>query len=54
MIENADGSAVNIGSTAPFAGAEKRSYSVPALKAGDYKFICQVHPSTMTGTLTVK
>jgi plastocyanin/mono/diheme cytochrome c family protein len=54
VIENADGSVVNMGSTAPFAGPEKRSYSVPALKAGDYKFICQVHPSTMTGTLTVK
>jgi plastocyanin/mono/diheme cytochrome c family protein len=54
IIENSDGSPVDMGSTAPFAGAEKRSYSVPALKAGDYKFICQVHPTTMTGTLTVK
>ena len=28
-------------------------YDVPALPAGQYPFICTVHPS-MTGTLTVK
>jgi plastocyanin len=27
---------------------------VPALKTGAYTYICQVHPSTMTGTLEVK
>jgi len=26
---------------------------VPALKAGTYPFICDVHPVEMTGTLTV-
>ena len=30
------------------------TYQVPALTAGDYKYICQVHPTTMIGTLTVK
>ncbi|HXU85362.1 MAG TPA: cupredoxin domain-containing protein, partial [Verrucomicrobiae bacterium] len=29
------------------------SYQVPALAAGLYKFLCDVHP-TMTGTLTVR
>jgi plastocyanin len=28
------------------------SYQIPALPAGSYKFLCDVHP-TMTGTLTV-
>ena len=36
-----------------FPGVEKRSYAVPALPAGSYTFICDVHPN-MTGTLTVK
>jgi plastocyanin/cytochrome c553 len=54
VINNPDGSAVAMGDPAFFAGPEKRSYAVPALKAGDYKFVCQVHPTTMTGTLTVK
>ena len=36
-----------------FNGVETRAYSVPAIKAGNYLFICKVHP-TMIGTLTVK
>jgi mono/diheme cytochrome c family protein/plastocyanin len=54
VVQNPDGSAVAMGDTAFFPGPEKRSYAVPALKAGAYKFLCQVHPTTMTGTLTVK
>jgi len=34
-------------------GPAKASYQVPALAAGTYMFVCDVHP-TMTGTLTVK
>ena len=33
-------------------GPTRVSYQVPALAAGSYKFLCDVHP-TMTGTLTV-
>jgi mono/diheme cytochrome c family protein/plastocyanin len=54
MLQNPDSSAVAMGDIAFFPGPEKRSYAVPGLKAGSYKFICQVHPTTMTGTLTVK
>ena len=34
-------------------GPEKISYQVPALAAGSYMFVCDVHPN-MTGTLTAK
>jgi plastocyanin len=27
---------------------------VPGLAAGDYAFMCEVHPTTMKGVLTVK
>lgn len=36
-----------------FNGVETRVYDVPALPAGDYTFICSVHP-TMTGTATLQ
>lgn len=36
-----------------FPGVATRTYSVPAIKAGSYPFLCSVHPN-MTGTLTVK
>ncbi len=34
-------------------GPNKATYAVPALKAGDYFFHCEVHPTTMHGTITV-
>ena len=37
-----------------FKGPGTTTYSVGALKAGTYTFLCEIHPSTMTGTLTVK
>jgi cytochrome c oxidase subunit 2 len=36
-----------------FNGVATKDYSVPALEAGTYKFVCDVHPN-MTGELTVK
>jgi plastocyanin len=33
-------------------GPAQVSYDAPALEAGPYAFICEVHPTTMTGTLT--
>jgi plastocyanin len=54
VIEDANKTAVAMGDTAPFLGPKKVSYPVPALKAGTYTFLCQVHPSTMKGTLEVK
>jgi len=34
-------------------GPSTMTYDVPALKAGTYYFHCAVHPTTMTGTITV-
>jgi plastocyanin len=48
-INDANGAEVFKGEI--FPGPGTRDYSVPALKAGSYKFMCTVHPN-MTGTLT--
>jgi len=50
-IKDAAGTSVFKGEI--FPGVATKSYQVPALKAGSYTFICDVHPN-MTGTLTVK
>ena len=54
VIEDANKTVVPMGDTAFFTGPAKKSYAVPTLKAGTYTFLCQVHPSTMKGTLEVK
>ena len=54
VINDPSGAPVDIGDTAFFKGPETRRYAVPALDAGAYPFVCQVHPTTMTGTLTVE
>jgi plastocyanin len=48
---SATGTAVFTGDI--ITGVAQTVYSVPALKAGTYAFVCSVHPS-MVGTLTVK
>jgi plastocyanin len=35
-----------------FPGPASKTYDVPALKAGTYKFECSIHPSLMNGELT--
>ena len=54
VINKPDGSPVSMGDTTFFQGPAKKEYAVPALPAGDYTFLCQVHPAVMKGTLTVK
>jgi plastocyanin len=55
VLQDSAGTAVAVqGDTKPFTGPGDRVYQVPALTAGEYKYVCQVHPGTMTGTLTVK
>ena len=50
-IKDAKGSSMFKGQI--ITGPAKAAYQVPALAAGTYMFVCDVHP-TMTGTLTVK
>ena len=37
-----------------FKGPGTKTYTVSALPAGQYTFVCEIHPTTMSGTLTVK
>jgi len=53
VITKPDGSKVDMGDTAFFAGVAAKTYDVPALDAGEYPFLCEVHPQTMKGVLTI-
>ena len=54
VIQDPSGKAVSMGDTSFFTGPQKKSYAVPALAAGTYTFMCQVHPTSMKGALEVK
>jgi plastocyanin len=50
-IKDAAGASVFKGEI--ITGIDERIYDVPPLPAGDYQFVCTVHPN-MTGTLTAE
>src|SRR5688572_11510383 len=52
-VQVKDASGAVVFKTDVFPGVAKRDYSVPALAAGAYPFVCSVHPN-MTGTLTAQ
>jgi plastocyanin len=52
-VDILDGTGAKVFDGKDFPGPGQRTYDVPALKAGSYKFECSIHPSLMNGTLTV-
>ena len=55
VLNDPNGAKVAIGGdTGFFAGPATREFQIPALAPGAYPFVCEVHVSTMTGTLTIQ
>jgi mono/diheme cytochrome c family protein/plastocyanin len=54
VVQDASKTTIGPSDAAFFIGPLKKEYAMPALKAGTYSFVCQVHPTTMTGTIEAK
>ena len=54
IFAGADASAPLVFRGTVFAGPKTMDYTVPAMAPGSYYFHCDVHPETMTGTITAK
>ena len=54
VLKDPSGASVDIGDNAFFQGPLQKTYQIPALAPGDYPYLCEVHPSVMKGTLTIK
>ena len=52
-VEIKDGTGAKVFDGAIFSGVDSRTYDVPSLPAGTYKFACTVHPN-MVGELTAQ
>jgi len=52
-VDITDGSGAKVFDGKDFPGPAVKTYDVPALKAGTYKFFCSIHPALMNGELTV-
>jgi plastocyanin len=53
-IEIIDGSGATLFDGDIVTGVAQTTYSINALPAGTYKFICKIHPNVMIGALTVQ
>ena len=48
-----DASGAKVYGSKVVTGVAQADFTVPALKAGTYKFECSIHPALMNGQLTV-
>ena len=53
IVAGVDQNAPKVFTGALVTGAKTQPYAIDPLKAGSYFYFCQVHPTGMTGTLTV-
>lgn len=53
-VDILDGAGTKVFDGPDFPGPAKRDYGVQPLAAGEYTFLCSIHPDRMTGTLTAK